>query len=201
MTESNETTETNETNEISTPTRPTPSRSRRWLFLAVPAVLLGGLVGARAYAFGPGGRGDISPEQMQRFIERRIDRVLEQIDATDDQRTRIKGTLSRLQPEMKALHDEKHKLREAGLKALSANPIDANEVERLRREVVKLADRGTTLMSRAIVEVGGVLNAGTAPGGPAAPGEPPPPVALTFTCRWRRGGTLRGGPHARPARS
>jgi periplasmic protein CpxP/Spy len=139
--------------------RPVPTRSRRWLFLVLPAVLLGGALGARAYAFGPGGRGgDLSPEQMQRFIERRMDRVLDSIDATDDQRARIKGTFARLQPEMKALHEEKARLREAGKKALSADPIDAAEVERVRRDVIKLADRGSSLVSRALVEVGGVLN-------------------------------------------
>jgi periplasmic protein CpxP/Spy len=141
--------------------QPTPVRRprRRWLFVALPAVLIGGgLLGAQAYAFGPGGRhGHMSHEQMQRFMEKRVDRVLDQVDASDDQKTRIKGTLARLAPEMKALHDEKAKLHEAGKKALLAENVDASEVERLRREVLRLADRGTTLVSRAMVEVATVL--------------------------------------------
>ena len=134
-------------------TRPGPARARRrrWLFLAAPALLLGGLLGAKAYAFGP--RGEPSPEQM----ERGIDRALDHLDATPDQRTRIKATLGRLLPEAKALYAEKTRLREAGRAALAADPIDENEVERLRREVLKLADKGSSLMSRAVVEVGGVL--------------------------------------------
>jgi periplasmic protein CpxP/Spy len=147
---------------LETPNLPPPTRprgSRRWLFLALPALLLAGAgaLGARAYAFGPGGHGDMSPEQMHRFVERRIDRVLDGVDATDDQRTRIKGTLGRLHPEMKALHEEKHKLRAAAHKALAADNLDAAEVERLRRELLKLADRGTGLVSRALVEVGTTL--------------------------------------------
>ncbi len=140
-----------------TPRPPAPPRrpGRRWLFLALPAVLLGGALGARAYAFGP--RGDMSPEQMDRFIERRIEGFLDGVDATDDQRTRIKATLARLRPEMKALHADKARLRDAGKKALAANPLDAAEVERLRREVLALADKGTSLMSRALVEVGNTL--------------------------------------------
>jgi periplasmic protein CpxP/Spy len=150
-------TDTNQNDEITTEPRPRPARSRRWLFLALPAVLLGGALGARAYAFGPGGPGDLSPEHMQRFIERRMDRVLDSIDATADQRARIKATFARLHPEMKALHEEKARLRDAGKKALAAEAIDAAEVERVRREVVKLADRGSSLVSRAVVEVGGIL--------------------------------------------
>jgi periplasmic protein CpxP/Spy len=143
---------------VTTAPRPALARRRRWLLLALPAILLGGALGAQAYAFGPGGRhGDLSPEQMHRFFERRMERVLDSIDATDDQRARIKGTFARLHPEMKALHEEKARLHEAGKKALAADTIDAGEVERLRREVVKLADRGSTLVSRALVEVGGVL--------------------------------------------
>jgi periplasmic protein CpxP/Spy len=144
--------------------QPIPARGRgpgrRWLFVALPALLIGGgLLGARAYAFGPGGwgHGNMSPEQMHKFVEKRIDRVLDEVDATADQRTRIKGTLARLVPEMKALHDEKARLHEAGKKALLADTVDATEVERLRREVLRLADRGSTLVSRALVEVGGVL--------------------------------------------
>jgi Spy/CpxP family protein refolding chaperone len=153
MTDSNDTLETQD--------QPIPARrrGRRWLFVALPAVLIGGgLLGAQAYAFGPGGRhGNMSPEQMQKFAEKRVERVLDQVDATDDQRARIKGTLSRLIPEMKALHDEKAKLHEAGKKALLADNVDAAEVERLRREVLRLADKGTTLVSRAVVEVATVL--------------------------------------------
>jgi periplasmic protein CpxP/Spy len=153
-------TDSNQNDTITTAPRPALARRRRWLLLALPAVLLGGTLGAQAFAFAPAGRhGDLSPEQMQRFIERRMERVLDSIDATDDQRARIKGTFARLHPEMKALHEEKAKLHEAGKKALAADAIDAGEVERLRREVVKLADRGSTLVSRALIEVGGVLTA------------------------------------------
>jgi Spy/CpxP family protein refolding chaperone len=138
--------------------RPVRARSRRWLFVAIPGILLGALLGAQAYAFGPGGRhGHLSPERMERMIDRRLDGMLDRIDATADQRTRIKGTVARLKPEIKGLHEEKAKLHEAGRKALEASTLDPGEIERVRREAIKLADRGSSVMTRALVEVAGVL--------------------------------------------
>jgi len=143
----------NQTNPSLTLRRP----SRRWLFVAMPAVLLGGLLGAQAYAFGPRGR-DLSPEQMEKMVDRRVEHLLDKVDATADQRTRIKATVARLKPEMKALHDERAKLHDAGKKALAADPVNAGEIERLRREAIQLADRTSASLSRALVEVAGVLN-------------------------------------------
>jgi Spy/CpxP family protein refolding chaperone len=146
-------TDTNTTPSTSPATKTT--RARRWLLLALPAVLLGTAVGASAYAIGPDG--GPSPEHMDRFFEHRLDRMLENVNATADQKTRIKAIVARVRPELKTLAEQKAKLHAAGKNALLADRIDANEVERVRRETMALADRGSSLMSRTLVEIGGVL--------------------------------------------
>ena len=146
-----------------TPTPMTSDRPRRfarvrgWALLALPVIVGGAAAAANAHAFGPHGRG-FSPERMQAMIEKRVDRMLDRVDATDDQKVRIKNALARTKPELIALATERTKLREAAHKALSADQVDGNEVERLRRETMQLAERGSTLISRTLVEVSQVLN-------------------------------------------
>jgi periplasmic protein CpxP/Spy len=135
------------------------SRRRRWLLFAAPVALIGGTLATSAYAFGPGRHGwGGDPERMEKMVDRRVDRMLDGIDATDDQKARVKGTIARLRPQLRALRADKQKLHEAGAKALSADRVDPNEIERLRRETLKLAERGSTLVSGALVEIAQVLN-------------------------------------------
>ncbi len=145
------------TNEIK-PSSRRATWGRRWLFVALPAVLLGGALGARAYAFGPGGHGrNFSPEQMEKMMDRRVEHLLDRVKATPDQRTKIQATVARLKPELKTLHDEHAKLHEAGQKALTSDPVNAGELERVRREAIQVADRTSSSISRALVEVASVL--------------------------------------------
>jgi periplasmic protein CpxP/Spy len=144
-----------------TNTKPTLTRSRRrWLLFAAPVALIGGTMATSAFAFGPGwhGWGGGDPEKMEKMVDRRVDRMLDSIDASADQKTRVKGTIARLRPQLRALRAEKHKLHEAGAKALAADRVDPNEIERLRREALKLAERGSTLVSGGLVEIAQVLN-------------------------------------------
>lgn len=150
------------TNDTTNPMTPEPpsgfARARRWALIALPVLVVGAAAAANAHAFGPGGRHGFSPERMQAMVEKRVDRMLERVDATDDQKVRIKNALARTKPELTALAAERTKLREAAHKALAAPTVDANEVERLRRETMQLAERGSTLISRTLVEVAQVLN-------------------------------------------
>jgi periplasmic protein CpxP/Spy len=135
------------------------ARGRRWLVFAAPVALIGGTLATSAYAFGPGRHGwGGDPEKMEKMVDRRVERMLDGIDATDDQKARVKGSIARLRPQMRALRAEKQKLHEAAARALGADRVDPNEIERLRREALKLAERGSTLVSTAVVEISQVLN-------------------------------------------
>lgn len=134
-------------------------RRRWWLLaaIAVPALLLGAVgVTRAAHAFGPGLR-DLDPARAQAIIGKRVDRLLDRVDATADQRNRIKAALQRAAPQMLAMRAEKEKLRAAMGKALAADRVDPNEIERLRRDTMKLAEQGSTLLSQTLIEVSQVL--------------------------------------------
>lgn len=133
------------------------TRVRRWLVAGIPVLLVGAAFALQAPAFAAWGRHGLSPERMERMIDKRVDHVLDDVDATADQKARIKAALARAKPELKALLDERVRLRQAAHTALAAERVDPGEVERLRAETVKLAERGSALLSRTLTEVAQVL--------------------------------------------
>ncbi len=145
-----------------------PRRKRRrltrgLLLAGLPAVLLGGwlLCTGTARAFGPGGGGDGAHGEHRRgaFMEKRIDRILDQVNATDAQKQQVKAVFARVKPELKTLHEERAKLRQAMSAAFAANPINSAEIERLRQETLRLAERKSAVFTKAVIEAGQVLTA------------------------------------------
>jgi Spy/CpxP family protein refolding chaperone len=133
-----------------------PRRSRRWnwflalplaAFLAVPAV----------HAFAGGGRGPEAGEFGHFGGGRRMARLLDAAGATDAQKAKIKATWSGLEPQLQALREERMKLHGEMQKAMTAPTIDTAQVERLRQEGIKLADRSSTLVTQGIVQSAQVL--------------------------------------------
>ncbi len=139
-------------------------KSRLWLLLALP-LLLGGAVAARAYAQGPGlscpGFGPGFGPGMGAhgaFMQRGLERMLDEVKATDTQRAAIKTVAARLRTEMQPIHDEHAKLHEEMVKVFSAQTVDAAAVERLRTQSTALMEKGSQAFSRALVDAANVLN-------------------------------------------
>ena len=159
------TTESNDGN--TTTEHPAPAKKPlrvrlRWLLLG-PAVLLGGaFFGARrvhALGHGPFGHGDFTPEEVEALVGKRIERALHRLDATPQQKEKVKEMVARFRPELRALHECKRKLYEAGRSAFGADRVDPQEIERIRREALALADKGSGLAARAATELGQILTA------------------------------------------
>lgn len=127
----------------------------RWLLVALPALLLGGTLASQAYAF-PHGHGG-TPEEHQAFVQKRVDRMLEKVKATDDQKTRIHAALDSARPQFQALRAERQKLHQQAAAALTADQVDPNTIEQLRQQGVKLADQSSAIMSRTLVQVANIL--------------------------------------------
>ncbi len=133
-----------------------------WLLLAVPLVLGTGLYGLRAQAagggwgFGPPGMGG-TPEQHKEFAQRRLDHMLDLVNATDSQRSAIKAIFERMSSEMQPIRQEHKRLHDAMLTAFAAPTVDPNQVEQLRTQVAALADRGSKVVSKALLDAAQVL--------------------------------------------
>jgi periplasmic protein CpxP/Spy len=139
-------------------TRPGPSRRRAWwLLLAVPVALTVAVGGFRAYAAGGGFGPGASPEQHKAFMERRLDRALTLVKATDSQRTAIKSIFERAFAEMRPIHQDHRRLHDDLLAAFAADPVDRATVEKLRTQATALVDRGSQVLSKALLDAAGVL--------------------------------------------
>ena len=135
-----------------------PKHRALWLLVAIP-VALAGAFAVRAYA-GPGGFGfaaGASPEQRKAFMERRLDRALGVVKATDSQRTAIKAVFERMFAEMRPIHQEHQRLHDDLTAAFAATNVDRAAVEKLRVETTQLVDRSSKVLTRALLEAADVL--------------------------------------------
>jgi Spy/CpxP family protein refolding chaperone len=145
-------------------THRTRSRLRRFLiFGGIPALAAVGLfLAPRAMAFGPfhHGRHGLharSEGEVREHMQRRVDFVLDHLDASDAQRSQIQATLDQAAPRMFALHTEGHALREELKNVLSADVIDHEKLDKLRADLDALADRATELGMDTLISVAEAL--------------------------------------------
>jgi Spy/CpxP family protein refolding chaperone len=149
--------------ESNSPGAPAPTscsrgkRGSKWgrrLFFASAALLLAVPLVARAFPWGGGhGFGPPSEERMRNRVERMAERIFDEVDASDEQRTAILATLDAAIPQMAAIAAEGHALKQKMRDALVADPIDEAAIEELRGQIVALADRGSEVMSQALIAV------------------------------------------------
>lgn len=140
---------------------PQKSRSHRrlWWILGTLSLVLAGGMAAQAWAFGGAGFPGFGPGMHKEFMQRRLDKMLDEAKATDSQRTAIKNIAARLHSEMEPLHQEHKAIHDQMVKLFSADKVDGVAVEKLRTQVTALMDKGSQAITRALVDAGNVLNA------------------------------------------
>jgi Spy/CpxP family protein refolding chaperone len=134
-------------------------RSRRsWLWV-VPA--LGAL--AAGVAVSPGARaeppdsGDMGGPGPGHHFAKRMERVLDRVNATPGQRAQIRAVWDGLRPQLRALHQQKAELRRQMISAMTAPKIDGAAVEKLRVQQIGLHDKTSALMTQGFVGSANVL--------------------------------------------
>lgn len=142
--------------------KPRWARPGFWALLIVPVLLTAGICGARAYAdealgFMHGGMGGGNPEQHKAFMEKRLDRMLDNIKATDSQRTAIKAIFSRMFTEMQPIHEQHKALHEQIAAAFAADTVDRAAIENLRKQVPTLVDQASQVFTKALFDASQVL--------------------------------------------
>jgi protein CpxP len=133
-----------------------------WPLLIVPVLLTAGIFAARAYAqegmgFGPGGFAGGTPEQHKAFMERHLDKMLDQVNATESQRTAIKAIFERMFTEMQPIHQQHKSLHDRMVNALTADTVDRAAVENLRKQIPTLADQASQVFTKALLDASDVL--------------------------------------------
>jgi len=147
------------------------SQPRRWLIaglatasVAVIGATLGWQDRAQAQspmmdgAFGFGGHGPVDPAVRARKIDAMVQWMLADIDATDDQRTKISTILKAAANDLAPLRQQHIQARRTTMQLLSAPTIDRAQLESIRVQQMQLADTATKRMTQAMADAAEVLS-------------------------------------------
>jgi protein CpxP len=122
--------------------------SRRWLYWAVPAAFLVGLITyGRASASGPFCRGfhghgaPSSSDDVAEHLDHKVEYVLDAVDASAAQRKQADALVQKLSPAMFTLMVEGRALRGELKGALLAEKLDKTRIDELRVRLDGLSDR------------------------------------------------------------
>jgi Spy/CpxP family protein refolding chaperone len=148
-----------------------PSR-RPFLRGLVAGGLLGGLLGAGAsasaepgtFGFWHSGRGCArrhppgDPEAARQRADFLSDRVLDEIDASAEQRERIKALVAGALADLLQLREQHQAHRAAFVAALAQPAVDRAELERIRKAEVDLADRASHTVVTSLASMSEALS-------------------------------------------
>ena len=128
----------------------------------IAALLAGSLAataGGMAYAKTDGkaeGR-TFDPARFQEQLAQRVDKALSGTDATAEQKKQVAEILGQTFKDMRAMNDQRVQNRKAMTEALQAPTIDAEKIESIRAEQMKIADASSKRFTKALTDAGNVL--------------------------------------------
>ena len=128
----------------------------------IAALLAGSLAataGGLAYAKTDGkaeGR-TFDPARFQEQLVQRVDKALNGTDATAEQKKQVAEILGQTFKDMRAMNDQRVQNRKAMTEALQAPTIDAEKIESIRAEQMKIADASSKRFTKALTDAGNVL--------------------------------------------
>lgn len=105
-----------------------------------------------------GGEG-FAPGMRQEFAERRIDKILYQIDATPEQRKQVKEIFGKVFQERGDHRLDRQQHRQAIVELLSQPEIDRAKLEALRTEQLQQMEQMSGRMTQALADAAEVLTA------------------------------------------
>jgi Spy/CpxP family protein refolding chaperone len=88
---------------------------------------------------------------------RHMDRLLERVNATPEQRTKIHAIFDAARTDMRAQADTRKQLHEQGLNLMAQPTIDARAVESLRQQMLAQHDQASKRWTQAMVDAANVL--------------------------------------------
>jgi Spy/CpxP family protein refolding chaperone len=131
-------------------------RRRSWLLL-IPALTVLGIAGG-AYTSAqaqPAAAADAG--QMGGFGARRLERLLDKVNATPSQRGQIEAIWNGLRPQLKSLHQQQRTVHQQMAAALSAATIDPSGIEQLRQQSMSVANQLSSTFTQGVVQTAQVL--------------------------------------------
>ena len=97
-------------------------------------------------------------EEFRQKFDRMTEKTLKKVDATDDQKAKIRPIADDLAKSLWGFREEHRAIRERFLKAFEAPTVDGAEVARIRTDAMALADRTSAAVTGAIVKASAILS-------------------------------------------
>jgi len=154
-----------------TPAAAVSSRPRRWVIAGLATATIAALGATlswheRAEARGPMmggpfgfGGGSSDPAVRAKRIDAMVQWMLADLNATDDQRSKISSILQAAANDLQPLRQQHMQARSAVMQLLAAPTIDRAQLETLRVQQIQLADTASKRMTQAMADAADVLNA------------------------------------------
>lgn len=131
-------------------------RRPRWILMTIAGALvlvMGGMTWSAVAYSGKSWHGD----KFERFVEWKIDDMLDEVDATDDQRTQVRAIATAALADMGEFREFKREGREALVDALTQETVDREALEALRQSKLETADRASQRLLAALADAAEVL--------------------------------------------
>jgi protein CpxP len=158
--------------DASQPAPGTPGRRRFWKRAGIVAVVGATLTGLGAAVFahgGPGGgwggnggwhsRHNVSPELRAKRVDLMIETMLDGVDVSAEQKTRINAIVKATMQEMQPLRAQRFEARREAMAILTQPTVDRAKIEAFRVEKLNLADAASQRLTQGIADVAEVLTA------------------------------------------
>jgi periplasmic protein CpxP/Spy len=146
--------------------QPAPRRPRRWRTAILGAAVLAvGLTSGFAIGAAQGvpwwilsgGHHGFSAERITAKVDRRVDRVLSRVDATDEQRTQVTQIANAAITDLSNMGIRPWEMRGQFLELLRAETIDPAAFETLRADQIGKADAASKRVVQALTDAAAVL--------------------------------------------
>lgn len=128
------------------------TRGWRWLVAGV-VVAVSATVGLSAWAHGRSGMGGPGGFMGGRFMEH----MLDDVKATEAQRTQIRQITQQAATDMRAQRDTRRALHDRAMQVFTAPNVDASAAESIRQEMLAQHDATSRRMLQAMLDVSRVL--------------------------------------------
>lgn len=145
-----------------------PKRRRKLWRGALLGTLLLGVGAASGFAAGSvhgmpwwllkaGAHHRLDPERIAKRIDNRVDRVLDRVDATNEQRGKVSGILKTAMTDLTVLGIRPWETHAKFIELMRADTIDPAAFEALRAEQISTADAASKRVVQALTEAAQVL--------------------------------------------
>ncbi len=134
-----------------------PLRRRSWMLIIPALAMLGVAGGAYTKAIAQTADAADAAQPGGGFAARRLEKLLDKVNATASQRGQIQGIWAGLRPQLKSLHQQHAAIHKQIGDALAAATINASQIEQLRQQSVTLMDKTSQTFTQGLVQTAQVL--------------------------------------------